>query len=578
MEKHQVNISYERKRRFRNVKYLLLCLVVFLCLIPFYLGPSLRTRVEHCFNISRNYKPSHSDPEKWCPLPDTIAPKDDGLQSSEHFMTSRQLDLQVERLSAAVKVPTESYDDNGNVDEDPRWETFQDFHKVLKQLFPLVHSQLELREINRYGLQYTFRGTDASKKPILLTAHQDVVPAGAASRWTYPPYEGHFDGSFIWGRGAADCKNVLIGILSAIEDLLSQSFVPRRTIVLAFGFDEETGGVRGATALNQSLVEEWGLESFLFVLDEGGMGIQSQGDVLYAYPGVGEKGYYDIQLTLEVKGGHSSRPPKHTGIGIMADAIVALENEPYAPLLTHSNPFRRVLECRTRYSPEAVQPWLHDALLSGDEREIAEKLAEEETEEQWLVQTSQAIDVINGGVKVNALPENVEFQVNHRIALHESVQYINDHIQRVLEPVIQKHGLELLFETHNISTTQGKNLETASSGVLRAKGLQVIDIAPISATDNRVWGVFSGTIRHVFESTESGHGKTVVPAGNIMTGNTDTLHYWNLTSNIYRFTPSRNGTRLNQHGIDERMGLTAHLEGIRLYYDLIRNFDGWKDA
>ncbi|KAF3061867.1 Carboxypeptidase S [Daldinia childiae] len=337
-------------------------------------------------------------------------------------MNSRQLQLQVERLSAAVRVPTESYDDNGDVDEDPRWETFQDLHQVLKQLLPLVHSQLELRKVNRYGLLYTFRGEDASKKPILLTAHQDVVPAGTASRWTYPPYEGYFDGSFIWGRGAADCKNVLIGILSVIEDLLSQSFVPRRTIVLAFGFDEETGGVRGAAALNQSLVEEWGLESFLFVLDEGGMGIQSQGDVLYAYPGVGEKGYYDIQLTLEVKGGHSSRPPKHTGIGIMADAIVALENEPYVPRLTRSNPFRRVLECRTRYSPGAVQPWLRDALLSGDEYEIAEKLAEEETEEKWLVQTSQAIDVINGGVKVNALPENVEFQVNHRVALHESNQ------------------------------------------------------------------------------------------------------------------------------------------------------------
>ncbi|KAI1470879.1 Zn-dependent exopeptidase [Daldinia caldariorum] len=493
-------------------------------------------------------------------------------------MSSEQLELQVQRLSAALRVPTESYDDNGNVDEDPRWKTFEDFHQVLERLFPLVHSQLEIRKVNRYGLLYTFRGTDNSKKPILLTAHQDVVPAGPASRWTYPPYEGHFDGSFIWSRGAADCKNVLIGILSAIEDLISQSFVPFRTIVLAFGFDEETGGVRGAATLNQSLVQEWGPDSFLFVLDEGGMGVQSHGDALYAYPGVGEKGYYDIQLTLEVTGGHSSRPPRHTGIGIMADAIVALENEPYAPRLTYSNPFRRVLECRTKHSPEAVQPWLRDALLSGDEYEIAKKLAEEETEEKWLVQTSQAIDVINGGVTVNALPESIEFQVNHRIALHESAQYINSQIRRVLDPIVQKYELELRFETNNGSYAGGPDPDAISSGILKAKGLQVINIAPISATDNNVWSVFSGTIRHVFESTESGMGKTVVPAGNIMTGNTDTLHYWNLTDNIYRFTPSRNGTRLNQHGIDERMGLTAHLEGIRLYYDLIRNFDNWEDA
>ncbi|XXH02740.1 hypothetical protein Hte_009125 [Hypoxylon texense] len=574
MEKHQGDIPYERKRPRNRKRNLLLFCLGCLCFIPFYFGQSLRLRVQ---NLSCGSRVHRNDPETWCPLPDATVPGDDGLKTSEHFMSSRQLLLQVERLSAAVRIPTESYDDNGDVDEDPRWATFQDFHHVLEQLFPLVHSQLELRKVNRYGLQYTFRGTDASKKPILLTAHQDVVPAGTASRWTYPPYEGHFDGTFLWGRGSADCKNVLVGILSAVEDLLSQSFVPRRTIVLAFGFDEETSGFRGAAALNQSITEEWGSDSFLFVLDEGGMGIQGQGDdVLYAYPGVGEKGYYDVQLTLDVNGGHSSRPPKHTGIGIMADAIVALEKNPYSARLTQSSPFRRVLECRAKFSAKEVQPWLRDALLSGDERKIAEKLAGEETEEKWLMQTSQAVDVITGGVKVNALPETVQLQVNHRVALHESTQHINNHIREVLAPVVEKYGLH--FEGFNSSSENGFDPEVTSSGILTAQSLQTLDPAPISPTDNGVWSVFSGTLRHVFETTESGQGKTVVPVGNIMTGNTDTVHYWDLTRNIYRFTPSRDGTRLNQHGIDERMGMTAHLEGMRLYYDLIRNFDGREDA
>ncbi|KAI1102338.1 carboxypeptidase S [Jackrogersella minutella] len=575
MEKHQSNAPYGHQKPGNRYRYLLLCLPVFLCLIPFYFSPSLRSRTRHCLELSTSKRPFHNDLEKWCPLPDVTHPGDDGLKASEHFMNSKQLQLQVERLAAAVRVPTESYDDNGDVDEDPRWETFEEFHQVLEQLFPLVHSQLELRKVNRYGLQFTFRGTDASLKPILLAAHQDVVPAGTASRWSYPPYGGHFDGSFVWGRGAADCKNVLIGILSAIEDLLSQAFVPRRTIVLSFGFDEETGGLRGAAALNQSLIEEWGSDSFLLVLDEGGMGIESQGNVLYAYPGVGEKGYYDIQLTLEVNGGHSSRPPKNTGIGIMADAIVALENKPYSPRLTQPSPFRRVLECRARYSPEAVQPWLRDELLSGNEGKIAKKLADEETEDKWLVQTSQAIDVITGGIKVNALPENVQLQVNHRVALHDSADYINKHIQEVLTPIARKY--EFQFRGFNTSLSEKLSLETSSSRILEAQSLQIIDPSPISPTDNDVWAVFSGTLRHVFESTKSGQGKIVVPAGNIMTGNTDTVHYWGLTSNIYRFTPSRNGTRMYQHGIDERMGITAHLEGMRLYYDLIRNFDVWEE-
>ncbi|KAI1460348.1 putative vacuolar carboxypeptidase Cps1 [Annulohypoxylon moriforme] len=577
MEKRQGHIPYEQSKSCNRRRNLLLCSLVFLCVIPFYLSPSLRSRAGHCLKSSTSGRLYRSDPEKWCPLPNITSPaEDDGLKSSEHFMDSREFQLAVERLSAAVRVPTESFDDNGDVDEDPRWATFDDLHYVLEKLFPLVHSQLELRKVNRYGLQYTFRGTDPSLKPILLTGHQDVVPAGTASRWTYPPFEGHFDGTFVWGRGAADCKSVVIGILSTIEDLLSQSFVPHRTIVLAFGFDEETGGLRGAASLNESLIQEWGSDSFLFILDEGGMGIQNQGDdIIYAYPSVGEKGYYDIQLTLEVNGGHSSRPPKHTGIGIMADAIVALESNPYSPQLTQSNPFRRVLECRTRYSPDDVQPWLRDELLSGNEKEIAQKIADEGTDDQWLLKTSQAIDVITGGVKVNALPENIELQVNHRVALHDSADYINQHIQQVLTPVAQKYGFRL--EGFNTSISQDPILDSASSSILRARSLQIIYPSPTAPTDNRVWSIFSGTIRHVFETTESAHGKTVVPVGNIMTGNSDTVNYWDLTKNIYRFTPSRNGTRLNQHGIDERMGITAHLEGMRLYYDLIRNFDSWKD-
>jgi Gly-Xaa carboxypeptidase len=76
----------------------------------------------------------------WCPLPDIVAPRNDGLQPSEHLMESRQRDLQVRRLSSAVRVPTESYDNNGGVDDDPRWATFDDFHSVLAELFPLMYA------------------------------------------------------------------------------------------------------------------------------------------------------------------------------------------------------------------------------------------------------------------------------------------------------------------------------------------------------------------------------------------------------------------------------------------------------
>lgn len=425
------------------------------------------------------------------------------------------------------------------------------------------HSRFEKRTINRYGLLYTLKGSDSSLKPLLLTAHQDVVPAGLASSWTYPPFSGYYDGAFVWGRGSTDCKNVLVGLLSAIEDLLEQSFSPRRTIVLAFGFDEETGGTRGAKELGKALLDQWGSNSFILVLDEGGMGVQTVGEVLYALPGVAEKGYHDVQLTLDVTGGHSSKPPPHTGIGIASAMVVALENSPYVPRLTQTNSFRRVLECKAKYSPDMMPSWLKDALRSGEEENIAKRLAEEEGDDRWLMQTSQAVDIISGGIKVNALPEQVQVTVNHRIAPHESIEFVNNHMENVLIPLAKHYGMKIIKPgdayTSNL-TAMGE------LGTLTIDYPQSLVVAPISPTNNTVWDLFGGTLRHVFESTESANGRTVVPVGDIMTGNTDTQRYWDLTRNIYRYSPAREGTRLNAHAIDERMEITSHVEGMRVYY------------
>ena len=51
-----------------------------------------------------------------------------------------------------------------------------------------------------------------------------------------------------------------------------------------------------------------------------------------------------------------------------------------------------------------------------------------------------------------------------------------------------------------------------------------------------------------------------------MQGNTDTIPHWDLTRNIYRFSPAREGTRFGVHTVDEHNDMMAHLEGMRLYY------------
>lgn len=108
----------------------------------------------------------------------------------------------------------------------------------------------------------------------MLTAHQDVVPVADPSTWKYPPFSAHFDGRWLWGRGASDDKNSLSAIFSALETLLSDpTWNPRRTIIVALGFDEESGS-RGAGTIGSFLEQRYGQWSMAIVLDEGGMGLE----------------------------------------------------------------------------------------------------------------------------------------------------------------------------------------------------------------------------------------------------------------------------------------------------------------
>lgn len=99
-----------------------------------------------------------------------------------------------------------------------------------------------------------------------------VVPVTNATlkRWTYPPFDGHYDGTYVWGRGSEDDKSNLIAMLSAIDALLDLDFRPTRTVILAVGFDEEGSskeGPYGAAGLAKHLLEKYGRDSMELIVN-----------------------------------------------------------------------------------------------------------------------------------------------------------------------------------------------------------------------------------------------------------------------------------------------------------------------
>ncbi|KAK1586107.1 peptidase family M20/M25/M40 [Colletotrichum navitas] len=510
-----------------------------------------------------------------CDLPPVVSPSD-GLPSAKDLFSSPEaIRKQVERHAAIVRVPSICYDDLGDFDTDKRWDVFYDLHDVLKKTYPVFHDRAELVKVNTFGLVYTLRGSDPSLKPLLLAAHQDVVPVADAATWTYPPFSAHFDGEWMWGRGVSDDKNSFTALLSALETLLSGGWSPARTIILASGFDEECSGRRGAGHIAAHLEQTWGNDSMVLVLDEGGMGLQQLDDAtLYALPAVMEKGHVDVWLDLHVIGGHSSVPFPNTGIGIASEMVVALEAHPYSPKLTTGSPLYEHMVCQARYSPGA-QPRITELLEEGDLDALAAELVAIDRPTHYRLQTSQSVDYFQAGQKINAMPEKIRVGVNYRVAPQNSILEIQHNVVGHVSRIAEKYGIAVkAFEGDNdyeeYAKRHAKEFGSVDyNGTLYLSRTQATQPAPISPTNGPVWHLFSGTL----QSTFAFDGGRVVPVGELMTGNTDTRHYLSLTRNVYRFVPIRNGATLNAHTIDERIKISAHMEILSFYYDLIRNFD-----
>jgi len=437
-----------------------------------------------------------------------------------------------ERLAGALRFRTISYQDSTRFDA----REFDGFQRYLRESFPRLHAALRLEKVNGYGLLYQWVGSDSSLAPILLLAHQDVVPVepGTEGRWTEPPFGGRISAGYVWGRGALDDKGSLMAVLETVEHLLGAGAKPRRTVYLAFGYDEEVGGSRGAARIAALLASRQVHPEF--VLDEGGAladGLVPGVGAPVALVGVAEKGYVTVELTAQAAGGHSSMPPAETAVGMLSAAVVRLERHqmprairgPTAAMFDYVGPelpFVKRLALANR--------WLFGGLVAREFGATPEGNA--------LLRTTTAPTVLQAGVKENVLPSTARALVNFRILPGDSVAAVVEHVRRVVnDPQITVHPLT----------------ETLSNP------------SPVSSPDSAPFRVLARTIRAVAPGT------IVTPW--LVVGATDARRYAPLTPNVLRFVGIRIGRDdlRRIHGTDERVGVGAYVDAVRIYLQLLRS-------
>lgn len=401
-------------------------------------------------------------------------------------------DTAPERLAEAVRFRTVSYQDRSLID----YAEFARFNAYLRETFPLAFSRMAVETVNGYSLLLHWAGSNPELAPVLFTAHTDVVPIepGTEQDWAQPPFAGVIADGRIYGRGTLDDKQGVMGLLEAAEALLAGGFQPERTLVLAFGHDEEISGRDGAQALARVMqARDW---HFTWMVDEGGMLLRDNP----LLPGresalinIAEKGYLTLTLVARGEGGHSSRPPKISTIGRLSAALTRIENNPFPAQLVA--PVAAMLEA---VAPYAAQPerfvfsnlWLTGGMVA---REMSESLLTKS-----YVQTTTALTMFNAGIKENVVPQQAEAKINFRLLPGQTFESV---VERVTE-LVDDPEIEIVHEGWG-------------------------RVPPVAEYPGGGYDVIARAIGEVYPDA------VILPS--LLTATTDTRHYIDVADNLYRF-------------------------------------------
>jgi succinyl-diaminopimelate desuccinylase len=208
---------------------------------------------------------------------------------------------------------------------------------------------------------------------LLFNAHVDVVPTGDTSVWSHPPFAAEIDNGRVYGRGAGDDKaSVTAQVMGAIA--FARSGVPfNGTLIVNVVADEETGGRHGAKYVVDNIIQR---PDFVIV------GEQTLGKVA-----IGERGFASTEVVVKGRAAHGALPWEGANaIEGMAEVIVALRRELWP-----------VLENR-------VNPYFHHS--------------------------SASINMIEGGIKQNVVPDRCSIYIDRRIIPGENPE---DNVREIRE-------------------------------------------------------------------------------------------------------------------------------------------------
>jgi acetylornithine deacetylase/succinyl-diaminopimelate desuccinylase-like protein len=346
---------------------------------------------------------------------------------------------------------------------------------------------------------------NGSKRPVLILAHEDVVPVDR-THWSFDPFSAEVNDGVLYGRGASDDKGPLAAHIETMLQLRRAARTLSRDVIFLAEASEENDSDAGMHAIVSRYWEKIACE---FALNEGGAAEVKDGKIAYFGIATGEKLPRGVRLIAKGKSGHASVPVLDNPITHLAQAVARIgawetptrlndtTREFFAKLATLSPPDQTAL-FRNLNDP-ATQRALHEKL----------------PQLYSMLHTTVVPTVLKGGFKLNVIPPEATAEVDIRALPDEDMQAFYAEMTRIInDPSVTLIPPDL---TNSMPAAPPSSLHTALFAALasaQAKlipGAITVPVMTTGATDSaflRAKGVDAYGLRipRTFEENEGVHG------------------------------------------------------------------------
>jgi acetylornithine deacetylase/succinyl-diaminopimelate desuccinylase-like protein len=272
------------------------------------------------------------------------------------------------------------------------------------------------------------RGTGA-RKPILLVAHLDVVPANRED-WSVEPFKLTEQDGYYYARGSGDDKYMAAAFVSNLIRYQQEGYKPDRDIILALETDEEIFD-GDALGIQWLLKNHRDLIDAEFALNEGGGVGLKDGKAIRNSVQTSEKVVLNYQLDVKNKGGHSAVPVKDNAIYHLAEGLVRLSKFSFPLKLNETT--RAYFERTAQFEGEQTAADMRTVLSDKPDPSAMSfvRLAANPVYNSQL-RTTCVATMLEGGQAINALPQLASAKVNCRVMPGEPVDEVKATLERVL--------------------------------------------------------------------------------------------------------------------------------------------------